>query len=59
DYFNEDLARYKAIAPEDLRSAVMTWLRNDARVILSVVPAGKQELGVGGRLVNPAAAKSN
>lgn len=59
DYFNEDLARYKAIAPEDLRSAVMTWLRNDARVILSVVPAGKQELGVGGRLINPAAAKSN
>ncbi len=59
DYFNEDLARYKAIAPEDLRSAVMTWLRNDARVILSVVPTGKQELGAGGRLVNPAAAKSN
>lgn len=59
DYFNEDLARYKAIAPEDLRSAVMTWLRNDARVILSVVPAGRQELGAGGRLINPAASKNN
>lgn len=59
DYFNEDLARYKAIDPEDLRSAVMTFLRNEARVILSVVPAGKQELGVGGKVVNAAPPQNN
>ncbi|MDZ7268266.1 MAG: insulinase family protein [candidate division KSB1 bacterium] len=59
DYFNEDLARYRALAPEDLSSAAMTWLRDDARVILSVVPVGKPGLGAGGRPVNAAADKSN
>lgn len=53
DYFNEDMARYKAIHPEDIRSAALSHLPNDARVILSVVPAGKKELGAGGSVVHP------
>jgi len=45
DYFNEDLARYKAVDPGDVRAVAETYLRNDGRVILSIVPQGKKELG--------------
>jgi zinc protease len=45
DYFNEDLARYKAVDPGDVRAVAETYLRNDGRVILSVVPEGKKDLG--------------
>ena len=44
DYFNEDLARYKAVDPEDIRAVIQTYLKDDARVMLSVVPQGKKEL---------------
>jgi zinc protease len=44
DFFNEDLARYKAVEPNDIRAVVQTYLRDDARVILSVVPEGRPEL---------------
>jgi zinc protease len=44
DWFNEDLARYKAIAPTDVRATVMAHLKDSARVILSVVPEGRTEL---------------
>jgi zinc protease len=44
DYFNEDLARYRAIGTEDVRAVAESVLRSDARVILSVVPQGKPEL---------------
>ena len=44
DYFNEDLARYKALDPEDVRNAAQTYLLDKARVILSVVPMGKKQL---------------
>lgn len=44
DYFNEDLARYKAIEAKDLRAVALTFLRDDGRVILSIVPQGKKEL---------------
>ena len=44
DYFAEDLARYKALAPKDISAAVLSHLRDDARVVLSVVPSGKPEL---------------
>jgi zinc protease len=44
DYFNEDLARYKAVDVNDIRAAAQTYLRDDGRVILSVVPEGKKEL---------------
>jgi zinc protease len=44
DYFNEDLARYQAIGPRDVAAAVARHLRDDARVVLSIVPQGKPEL---------------
>ena len=44
DYFHEDLARYRALDPDDIRAVVATHLRNNARVILSIVPEGKPEL---------------
>jgi len=44
DYFEEDLARYKALDPRDIQSAAATYLRENNRVVLSVVPEGKREL---------------
>jgi len=44
DYFDEDLARYKALDPTDIQAAAKTYLRDDGRVVLSVVPQGKTEL---------------
>ncbi len=44
DYFNEDLARYKALAPGDISNAAQNYLLDKARVTLSVVPNGKKEL---------------
>ncbi len=49
DWFNEDLARYKAIAPTDVRATVMAYLRDNARVILSVVPEGRTDLAAAGK----------
>jgi zinc protease len=43
DYFNEDLARYKALSPTDIQSVAQTYL-SDGSVILSVVPTGQKEL---------------
>jgi zinc protease len=50
DYFTEDLARYTSLDSRDLQSAARTYLRDDARVVLSVVPAGKRWLGVSSNL---------
>ncbi len=47
DYFNEDLARYRALGPDDVQAIVQAVLKDDARVILSVVPQGKPELAAG------------
>ncbi|MDD8017628.1 MAG: pitrilysin family protein [Bacteroidota bacterium] len=44
DYFNEDLARYYAIDPQDISTMAKTYLKDDGRVVLSVVPKGKAEL---------------
>lgn len=44
DYFNEDLARYKAIATSDISSAARQYLKDHARVVISIVPEGKTEL---------------
>ena len=41
DYFNEDLARYRALLPNDIQAAVRRWLLPDRRLELSVVPAPK------------------
>ena len=45
DYFEEDLARYRALDPNDIQAAAARYL-GPARVVLSVVPEGKKELGV-------------
>ncbi len=49
DYFNEDLARYRALSPGDVRSAAQTYLHDDNRVVLSVIPKGKPELAAPAR----------
>ena len=38
DYFNEDLARYRALSPNDITAAVRRWLPADRRLEFSVVP---------------------
>ena len=43
DYFNEDLGRYRTVSGQDLSSVALSFLRDDARVILSIVPEGKTE----------------
>ncbi len=40
DYFNEDLARYRALSPSDVRSAAAQWLPAGRRVELTVLPQG-------------------
>jgi zinc protease len=44
DYFNEDFQRYKALDGNDIREAIRQYLKDDARVVLSIVPEGKTEL---------------
>jgi zinc protease len=44
DYFNEDFQRYKAISGNDISAAIRQYLKDDARVIMSIVPEGKTEL---------------
>jgi zinc protease len=44
DFANEDLARHRALGPEDLQSAARRELPDDGRVVLSVVPVGKKAL---------------
>ena len=48
DYFNEDLARYKALDPSAVTAAAATYIRDDGRVVLSVVPVGKKDLAATG-----------
>jgi zinc protease len=47
DFFNEDLSRYTALGPTDVQSAIQTLLRNNGRVILSIVPQGQPQLAAG------------
>ncbi|HZI67845.1 MAG TPA: insulinase family protein, partial [Thermoanaerobaculia bacterium] len=44
DYFAEDLARYTSLDPKDLQAAATKYLRDDGRLLLSVVPKGKKAL---------------
>jgi len=46
DYFQKDLDRYARATPADVQRAVQTYLTGAHRVVLSVVPQGKPELGV-------------
>jgi zinc protease len=41
DWFNEDLARYRALSPSDIRAAAAAFLPADRRVELTVVPEEK------------------
>jgi zinc protease len=41
DWFNEDLARYRALAPSDVRAAAARFLPLDRRVELTVEPESK------------------
>ena len=50
DYFEEDLSRYRALAPRDLTDAALTFLTDD-RVALSVVPEGQTSLALDGSAV--------
>jgi zinc protease len=45
DFFEEDLARYRALSPSDVQAAASRWL-SPGRVIVSVVPRGKKDLAV-------------
>jgi len=47
DYFEEDLARYRALAPSDVQAAAARFL-GPGRVVVSVVPEGKKDLAVVG-----------
>ncbi len=47
DFFQEDLARFRALSPRDLSDAALSFLTRD-RVVLSVVPQGDTEAGVPG-----------
>ena len=46
DYFQKDLDRYGRVTPAGVERAVKTYLTGAHRVVLSVVPQGKPELGV-------------
>jgi len=45
DYFEEDLSRYRALAPSDVQAAALSFL-GLGRVVVSVVPEGKKDLAV-------------
>jgi len=42
DYFNEDLARYRALSANDISAATRRWLPADRRLEFSVLPADKK-----------------
>jgi zinc protease len=44
DLFNQDLARTRAVTPDDVRRVARTYLDHKPRVALSVVPLGHPEL---------------
>ena len=46
DYFQSDLDRYRAVSAADVQAATRRYLVDAHRVVLSVVPQGKPELGV-------------
>lgn len=47
DFFEEDLARYRALSPSDVQAAAQEHL-GPARLALSVVPAGRADLALAG-----------
>lgn len=53
DYFNQDLARFRNLKPQDLSTAARSYLDPNRRIVLSVVPQGKRELGIPNSRVIP------
>ena len=49
DSATEDLARYRALDASDIPPVAKRYFPDDARVILSVVPAGHKELAAAAR----------
>ena len=47
-YFDRDLARYRNATAQDLTRAAREWLEYEHRVVLSVVPHGRQDLALHG-----------
>jgi zinc protease len=47
-YFSRDVARYREATQESVRAVAARLLRFDARVVLSVVPHGRQALALAG-----------
>lgn len=48
DYFNEDLARYRALDARSIQAMAQTYLRDSGRVIVTVVPNGQTALAPSG-----------
>ena len=46
DYFNQDLERFRRMTPQAVTAAAQKYLNPNARVVLSIVPRGKPELGI-------------
>jgi len=44
EYFNKDLERYKNVSEKDIKEAAAKYLKQNGKVILSVVPKGKLDL---------------
>jgi zinc protease len=45
-YFDRDLARYRAVTPASIASAVRQWIAGAPRVALSLVPRGQRQLAL-------------
>ena len=41
DYFAKDLARYRAVTPDQVKDAVAKYLKPNARVVLTIRPGKK------------------
>jgi zinc protease len=54
DYFEQDLARYRAVTPQAVSAAAAAWLDGERRVVLSVVPTGRGEAAAAGSRMLPA-----
>ncbi|MFQ5747517.1 MAG: M16 family metallopeptidase [Gemmatimonadota bacterium] len=53
DYFNEDLSRYRALGPDDIQAMTRRYLRDDGRLVLSIVPEGQPGMAVPERELTP------
>jgi len=47
-YFDRDLARYRDVTPGSMRQAASRYLDPSARVTLSIVPRGRNDLAAAG-----------